>query len=128
MKAALTLTLALAAGPALATGDIFCEAPDGSAEVHLGVGHVSVLAIFSARLEAGGNAWATTPMADETEIIVGQAYRDAAGMAVDFTDPNVERIVAEIRTFLASEESTFVETGWLRVPGTGVWPLLCEGN
>lgn len=121
------VALALLAGPAGATGDILCAAPDGSARVALGVGHLPVLAVISARIEAGGRVLSTAPGAGETAITVGQAYRDGAGMAVAFTDPNVSEVVAELRTLTVSEGRDHVEAGWLRLPGESAHPLLCEG-
>lgn len=119
--------LCFAAGPALATGDIFCEAPDRTASVVMGVGHLPVLSIFSVEIEAGGRAWSTNPSHGE-EIAVGQGHRDHAGMAVDFTDPDILTVVAELRTLQVTEGSDTVESGWLRIPGVGAWVMVCMSN
>lgn len=124
-RTALCLATCLAASPALATGDFSCAAPDGSASVDLGVGHVPVLAIISVRIEAEGQAWGTNPADGATTVIVGQGIRTATHMAVDFTDPNIEGVVAELRTWSVSEGDHWAETGWLRIPGAGAWPLVC---
>lgn len=57
----------------------------------------------------------------------GQAFREESRLMVDFTDPNIERIVAELRLFEAFEERDHAMAGTLRVPGQGAYALTCTG-
>lgn len=127
MRRALPLALAaaLAAGPAAATGTIACSGPD--AAVTLGIGTLPVLAVISARIEAGGAIWTLEGAGEGTPVVVGQAARTDGWAVVDFTDPNLTAIVAELRLLRATENHDTVEVGTLRLPGRGVHALVCEG-
>lgn len=119
------LIACFSATPAAATGDLSCAAPDGAARVDLGVGHVPVLAVLSAWIEADGQSWSTYASDGVTPITLGQGFRDRDRMAVDFTDPNVEGVVIRLRTWSVHEGDDWIEAGWLQIPGVGAWPMIC---
>lgn len=133
MQRVLPLAVALViliAPSAKATGDLICTAIDGSdARVALGIGHLPVLSIFSAEIRARGKLW-TYGSGDGAGIPVtpAQAFRDTSRTLVDFTDPNLEQVVAELRIYAASEGPDYLEIGWLRLPGIGLHTLSCVGN
>lgn len=128
MRLAALPVLALLASPALATGDLICEATDGSgARVALAVGHLPVLAILNAEIEARGRRWTYNRDGGEP-VRPAQAFRDSTQTLVDFTDEAVNHVVAELRLHHAAEGREHLEVGWLRLPGIGLHPLSCIGN
>lgn len=123
---ALALGAALVAAPVGATGTIACSGPGAS--VSLGIGTLPVLAIISARIEAGGDLWTLEGAGEGTPVVVGQAARTERWTVVDFADPNLTGIVAELRLLRATEGHDTAEVGTLRLPGRGgVHALVCEG-
>ncbi|MFC6487645.1 hypothetical protein [Nitratireductor sp. GCM10026969] len=125
LAAALAISIA-AVGSASATGSLECTAPDADVSVKLTIGSLPVLAVVGAEIEANGARWALDG-GGETAIAVGQAFREAGALRVDFTDPNVERVVAELRLFSAAEERDMAMAGTLRITGEGAWALTCTG-
>lgn len=117
---------ALLAGvaPAAATGTIECADPDGRASVELSIGSLPVLAVIHARIETPEGRWSS---GDGEALVVGQQFRGSSGLRVDFTDPNVETVIAELRLVSAEEGRDFAMAGTLRVAGEGAWPLNCVG-
>lgn len=116
-------------GPAAATGTIFCDgATDNSVAVQIGIGRVPVLAVLNARIAAGSAVYANdveaTPGA--VPIVFGQGVFDEDRLRVDFTDPNVERIVVSLRIERAFEGKSGAEAGVLRIDGEGAWAVVCE--
>ncbi|WP_173932190.1 hypothetical protein [Chelativorans sp. Marseille-P2723] len=126
-RSALSLLLILlAAGPAAASGAIECTTSGGEASASLTIGSLPVLAVVGAKLEAGERRW--TIGGDDAEgIAVGQAFRGIGEMRIDFTDPNVEEVVAEMRLFTATEGRQSVTAGTMRIADVGAWALTCEG-
>ena len=122
---AVAVAAALAAAPAGATGTIACSGTDAS--VSLGIGTLPVLAIISARIEAEGDVWTLDGTGAGTPVVVGQAARTERWTVVDFADPNLTEIVAELRLLRATEGHDTAEVGTLRLPGRGVHALVCEG-
>jgi len=122
---ALATLLAGAAVPALATGGMTCTAGD-AAELSFGFGHLPVLNVISASLSVGKTRWSTNPdIFAGTPIAVGQAFQDDHTLQIDLVDANVERVVAQLRVFIAQEAGEYVYGGTLRVPGHGAWPVVC---
>lgn len=127
-RASALLALALAASPALATGQITCMTKGGKeANLSLTIGSLPVLAVVNARVDAFGQAWAMNPQSGETEIAVGQAAEDGGRMIVDFVDPNVERILVSVRLQQAQEGGDMALAGTLLVSGHGAVAIVCEG-
>lgn len=126
MRTAAVLLAILSGGPAFASCSIDCLSPDGDASVSLTIGSVPVLAIVGAFVEADGKSLEFNRGGENT-IVLGQAFREDGVLKADFTDPNVERVMAEIRLFTASEGEENVTAGTLRVDGAGVWALQCTG-
>ncbi|MCU0830483.1 MAG: hypothetical protein MUC58_03025 [Rhizobiaceae bacterium] len=117
--------LGVAVQPARATSNISCTSPDGSTSVDLVVGRLPVLGIVNGSLVAGGVTYSLDDSA-ANRIIVGQAHDDGVAVRVDFTDPNVERVVASLHLFSAFENDRFAQAGILNVTGVGAWPLVCD--
>ncbi|MCR6672786.1 hypothetical protein [Devosia ginsengisoli] len=115
-------SLALAA-PAVASGGIQCEGGDG-VSAYLATGHLPVLQVIGAHVEAGGAAWSTgSERGEGTPFVVGQAFADNQQVLVDFTDPNIEAILVGLRLrFDGSEDLPL--TGVLTVGGNS-FPVQC---
>lgn len=119
------LALPLAAGSASASGSIECIAPNGDASLTLTIGSLPVLAVVGASIEAG-EVW-TLNGDGENAVAVGQAFRENEEMRIDFTDPNVEKVVAEVRLFSAAENRDVIMAGTLKVVDVGAWAVTCTG-
>ena len=131
MRRVLTLMCALIPSAAMATGEIYCRAPDDSAGFSALVGSVPGLALVGAQVEANGQVWQMTGGSDEAipgavPMMLAQGAADRGRLIIDFTDPNFERIIASVRLVSASTDEGFAEAGTLAIPGVGVWPLICE--
>lgn len=130
MRQALALgavALALGAAPAFATGEVYCEGPEGSDVVFgYGFGRVPGLAVISATIHVGDQSWSIYERDEATPIVVAQGVYDSGRTIIDFADANVEAIVASVRLFSASEGEDFVTAGTLSVPGVGAYALVCD--
>jgi len=130
MRYALALAasfLTLCAAPAFATGEVYCEGPEGSDVVFgYGFGRVPGLAIISATIHVGDQSWSIYEREGATPIVVAQGVYESGRTIIDFADANVEEIVASVRLFSASERDDFVTAGTLSVPGVGAFVLVCE--
>ena len=116
----------ISAGSVHASGTISCAGePDVS--VDLTIGSLPVLSVVTANLSAGQRALSIGAEAGQDAVIVGQAFREHDEIRVDFTDPNVERVVAELRLFEAIEERDHAMAGTLRLIGQGAYALTCVG-
>lgn len=123
-KLALSLVFGLAlTGAAQATGTIACQTSDGDAGFHIGIGTVPGMAIISAEIEASGQVWR---MSDDA-LAVSQAFSDGESIRIDFTDANLEGLLARVRLFQAHEESDNVMAGTLEVINVGAYAVSCEG-
>lgn len=117
-------SLALAA-PAAASGGFWCEG-DGVA-LEMATGRLPVLQIIGAHAEAGGKAYSTGPEPGAGEpFVVGQAFADAAGVMVDFVDPNFETILVSARLKFDGDED-WPLTGTVTLDGIG-YPVRCGGD
>lgn len=119
--------LALAAGlsvsmPAHATGTISCVSEEG-ASVDLGIGSLPILSIFSVYIQVDGRSLST----ENDEIGAVQAFGDEEAIRVDFTDANVNEIVARLRLFRALEDNTFAMAGTLQIIDQGAYAVTCIG-
>jgi len=124
--AAATFLMTMASGSAGATGAIECSDPQGRASVELTVGSLPVLAVVGAHISVGDQEWAIGMEGDKA-IIAGQAFQTGDQWLVDLTDPNVERVIAEVRLLSALENDEYVLAGTLKLPGVGAYPLICVG-
>ena len=127
-NAAATLLVALFVfpAPAHASGDIICDATDGSgASISIGVGHLPVLHVLSAQVTDGAMTWSTNATGDDRPIVFGQGFADDRQILVDFTDPNVERVVISLRLFQASGDKDYAEAGVLSFDGVSAFPVQC---
>ncbi|MCO6390404.1 hypothetical protein GTW25_05105 [Aliihoeflea aestuarii] len=91
----------------------------------LTIGSLPVLSVIAGGISIGERSLSIGGA--ENAVIVGQAFREDNRISVDFTDPNVERIVAELRLFEALEERDHAMAGTLRVIGQGAYALTCVG-
>ncbi len=114
---ALAASLALAA-PAAASGGIWCEGEDASAEI--ATGRLPVLQVIGAHAEAGGVAYTTGPERGEgTPFVVGQAFGDDDGIKIDFVDPNFETILVSLRlAYEGDREQEWPLAGTMMLDGT----------
>jgi hypothetical protein len=121
-----TFAMTLLAGPAFATGSITCEGVEDDVSVELSIGSLPVLAVVGAVISVGDENWS---LAGEGEygIIVGQAFAEDNRILVDFTDENVEEVVARLRLVTASEGNDHAMAGTLAVAGRGAWVVSCVG-
>ncbi|TKT79307.1 hypothetical protein [Aquamicrobium sp. LC103] len=122
--AAASILLACA-GQASATASIGCAAADDRASFDLTIGNVPVLAVVGAEIDAAGETWSLA--GNERSIRVGQAFETPGEMRIDFTDANVEAVVAEIRLFKAAEGDDAAMAGTLKIAGKGAWAVTCVG-
>src|SRR5690554_6411534 len=123
---ATTLALSMISGGAHATGGIECSDPDGRASISMTIGSLPILAVVGAQISAGDRQWSMGGK-DDSAIIAGQAFQAPGEMRVDFTDPNVERVVAELRLFSSSEAKDYALAGTLRIADVGAYPVVCVG-
>lgn len=112
--------------PAAATGTIECASPEGETSVELAIGTLPILSVLRATIRSDDGHWSTEEVDGET-IAVGQQFRDAEGIRVDFTDPNVEGVIAELRLVEATEGRHHAMAGALRIEGVGAFALICTG-
>jgi hypothetical protein len=118
--------LTLLAGPAAATGSIACEGGEDDVSVELGIGNLPVLAVVGAVISVGDETWS---LAGEGEyaIAVGQAYSGEGRVLVDFTDPNIERVLIRLRLVSDTEGNDHAMAGTLAVADRGAWAVTCIG-
>ena len=121
------LGLALSANAALATGDSYCEAVDGSdAAFGYGFGRVPGLAIVSATIHVGDRHWSMIETDGAVPMIVAQGAQDGSRTIIDFADPQYTEIIASVRIISASQGDQYRAVGLLRIPGVGVFAMRCE--
>lgn len=112
--------------PALAAGTIECASVGEEARVSLTIGSLPVLAVVNAFVVAEDKNLAYNHEGGEP-VVVGQAFATDQGMRIDFTDPNIEAVVAEVRLISTVEGRHSATAGTLRVPDLGAWALFCTG-
>jgi hypothetical protein len=122
--AAIAALLAALAMPAHATANISCVAPDNSASVDLVIGRLPVLGVVNGGFVIGETVYAMDS-GGPNAIAVGQAFDDGDTVQVDFTDTNVEKVIASLRLHTSFENDMFAQAGILTMPGVGAWPLVC---
>lgn len=135
LRAGLFAVVAIGASvtSALGSGTIDCASPDGEATVHLSIGSLPVLAVIGAEVTTADHRFTLTSgeggaQEDATQpVIVGQAFQDDRHVMIDFTDPNVETVLASLRLFHATEERDGAMAGTLVVTGIGAWSITCIG-
>ena len=127
--AALLVAFFLATGPVAATGQIICTATDVSgAAIDILVGRLPVLSVISATATDGIETWSTHAIGNQHPIVFGQGIADDSRIIVDFTDPNIERIVISLRLFQESGDKSYAEAGVLSFEGGSVFPVQCENG
>lgn len=109
-------------GGAQATSSISCSDGNGNG-VDIGLGSVPGMAIISAHVVADG---AQMSMADE-QLSVSQAFADGESIRIDFTDTNLEGVLARVRLFQTDEADDYVLAGTLEVIGVGAYAVICDG-
>lgn len=109
-------------GGAQATSSISCSDGDGNG-VDIGLGSVPGMAIISAIVATGGTHLS---MADD-QLSTSQAFSDGESIRIDFTDSNLEGVLARVRLFQADEADDYVMAGTLEVTGVGVYAVICDG-
>lgn len=118
--------LALSGAPSFASFGLMCSGPD-DVTLSIPLGGGAGLTPLGAEIRAADRVWTTEAgVAGTTEIMPAQSAALDSRLYLDFTDPNYEGVVAELRLFWAMEEDDPVYGGTLRLPGHGVWPVSCE--
>ena len=112
-------------GPASATQTLVCGYTD-DVTVNLLMGSLEVAAIVRANITAAGQRWSTQESQGSTQIVVGQAFQTGSELRVDFTDREVNRVLARLRLFQATDDANFAQAGTLKVEDVGVWPVVCS--
>ncbi|MCF6327114.1 MAG: hypothetical protein L3J21_07475 [Devosiaceae bacterium] len=110
---------------ASATASIFCAAGD-DASVSITVGSVAISSIVGVEIEIGDVYMSTIPDRGE-QIALLQSFVTDDTISIDLSDPNLERIVAQIRLFTAYSGNEQAIAGTLLVSGTGAYALVCQG-
>lgn len=119
--------IAAGTSPAMATGDILCEAPGRPVTVSIAVGHVPGLAILGANIVVGDTRWSTDQNdEDALPLAVNQGFEDATMLLVDFAAEPAGEIIARLRTINAHESKDYVSGGVLTVTGKGAWVVDCS--
>ena len=119
---------ALAATPAHATQSLSCAGVGTPVAVELTLGTLPILAVVGGRIATPSATYALSPQAGEIPVIVGQAFGDAAGVRIDFTDPNVEAILVSLRTVRAEGDKQVAEAGVLLVEGVEAFAVTCDAG
>jgi hypothetical protein len=119
------IALAFSTAPSFASFGLFCEGPDGiDVSVPLGAG--PGLTPLGAEIKAAGKVWTTEAgVADTIEIARAQSASLDDRLYIDFTNPNLEGVLVEIRLFWSEEETDPVYGGTLRIRDHGAWPISC---
>ena len=121
-----TAFVALSAVPSLASFGLMCSGPDG-VDVSIPLGAGPGVSPLSAEIRAAEQVWTTVSgVAGAIEIMPAQAAALDTRLYFDFTDPNFEELVAEVRLFRADTEDEPVYGGPLRLAGHGAWPIACQ--
>ncbi len=114
-----------AAIPASATGVISCQSDDGTSVI-LQLGFVAVDSIIGATISSENQIWTT----DETggiPVSILQSFVESGKISVDFSDRNLEQIIARLRLLTATEGMDQAMAGTLQITDVGVWSVTCEG-
>lgn len=123
----LALLQVLLAQPAFATGDSYCSAVDGSgAKFGYSFGRVPGLALVDATIRAEGQHWSINKVDGAIPIIFAQGVFDGPQTIIDFADHEYSEIVASVRILSAVEGDKYGSVGILRIPGVGVFSMICE--
>lgn len=123
---AIALALSLAAGAALATGEVYYEPPNSTNVVFsYSFGHVPGIAIISASIRVNDTHWSFIEADGAIPIAIAQGSIDHMHTIIDFVDPQFESIVASVRLLSATDGVDSVTVGTLQVSEFGVHPLVC---
>ena len=121
----LAVAFAALSVPALAGEGLMCSG-DG-VETHFPVGGGVGFGLLDGSTITldGAVAYASDPAAGGIAIQVSEAFSGNHRIEIDFADPNMEQVLAEIRLFWTEEESDPVYGGTLKIPGRGAWAISC---
>jgi hypothetical protein len=128
MRSLLVGLALLAATPTSATEWIYCG--DAKETVSIGVlaGSFEFLNVSAMTLRIRDEQWSSgETYGPGKPLTMLQNYSDATQLYVDLGDENADKVIAELRVFLADEGQDYVQGGVLRSPGRGAWIVSCEG-
>lgn len=111
--------------PAHATEWLDCSDGDKTSFRVL-LGQMSVIAVNDIVIEIGERQWSTTA-GNGTLITKGQAFETADQILIDVMDEALDKIVARLRVFKATEKNDDVTAGTLQMPDVGAWAVTCTG-
>lgn len=117
-----TAVALLSVTPATASFGIWCTGPEGvSFDAPLSGG--KGLTVMSAKVEAAGRTWSTDAAdVDAQPIVPAQSWGGGNFMWFDFSDPNLEDNVVEVR--ISWSESGDME-GTLKIINLAAWDVAC---
>lgn len=95
-----TFILTLSSSVAHATGGVYCTGQDNpGVTIGVSMGRLPILAVLSGQASDGKRTYATQPEGDDVPIAFGQGMIEPERVAIDFTDPNIERVLISLRIF-----------------------------
>ena len=120
------LAILFTASQAAATGGVYCDGADeDSVGAYLSVGRVPGFAVVNAHITALERTWDTGGQEGAEPIVMAQGAIVGDLIVADFTDPNVEGIVASLRVVQIHNDTGMAAAGVLSMPGIGIWPVTC---
>ena len=87
-----------------ASGGVSCSSPDGTADIHIGMGRVPIYAPFSAVAQLNDKVWMSVPIDGEMELGESQGLMRDDKLSVDFTDPQALKIIISLDVDYSGEE------------------------
>lgn len=127
-KAAAAIAMCLAsAGPAAATGDIYCHNDEADVGVSLLVSRSEALTILRSIVTIGEESWSSDPGVQEGQpIAVGQGFENDGRLLVDFVAEPAGAIIARLRAFSANEGDSYASGGVFSMKDKGAWVVDCS--
>ena len=122
------VTTALASLPAHATGNTWCDAKQDDTSISLLTGRLPVLHVLSADITYDGVLWSTEKRDGSKAMAFGQGMMENRRLAVDFVDPNVERILFSLRVDFTGHDGEAPVAGKLTGNDGKVVDVLCQGD
>lgn len=93
------------------------------------MGHLIVVQVLGAAIEVDGVAYSTGPeRGPGTPMIIGQAFGDDDHMMFDFTDPNMETILASVRLDFVKGNEDYPLAGKVAVAGKPAKKISCSAE
>lgn len=127
-RAAAVLAMCLAsAGPAAATGDIYCHNDEAQVGVSLLVSRSEALSILRAIVTIGEESWSSDPGVQPGQpILAGQGFENDGMLLVDFLAEPAGAIIARLRAFSLEDGDAYASGGVFSMKDKGAWVVDCS--